>query len=84
MEDGGGFHDGFSYVMAYGLPEKLSFNMYVFYSLNPTIDCSPAILDSLRGVFKRIGAKEVYLAITSEDASIVYYRLSDGIVKPPV
>ncbi|KNZ78869.1 hypothetical protein J132_09553, partial [Termitomyces sp. J132] len=27
---------------------------------------------------------EVYLAITSEDASIVYYKLSQGIVKPPI
>ncbi|KAF8229559.1 hypothetical protein L208DRAFT_165560 [Tricholoma matsutake] len=27
---------------------------------------------------------EIYLAITSEDASIVYYKISLGIVKPPV
>ncbi|RDB14916.1 tRNA-splicing endonuclease subunit SEN15 [Hypsizygus marmoreus] len=27
---------------------------------------------------------QVYLAITSEDASIVYYKISQGIVKPPV
>ncbi|TFK34736.1 tRNA intron endonuclease [Crucibulum laeve] len=27
---------------------------------------------------------EIYLAITSEDASIVYYKISRGIVKPPV
>ncbi|KAF9466225.1 tRNA intron endonuclease [Collybia nuda] len=27
---------------------------------------------------------EIYLAITSEDASIVYYKISAGIVKPPV
>ncbi|RDB24288.1 tRNA-splicing endonuclease subunit SEN15 [Hypsizygus marmoreus] len=27
---------------------------------------------------------EIYLAITSEDASIVYYKISTGIVKPPV
>ncbi|KAF5386986.1 hypothetical protein D9615_001967 [Tricholomella constricta] len=26
----------------------------------------------------------IYLAITSEDASIVYYKISQGIVKPPV
>lgn len=39
---------------------------------------------SLRGTFERLQAKEVYLAITSEDASIVYYKLSNGIVKPPV
>jgi len=28
--------------------------------------------------------KEIYLAITAEDASIVYYKISEGIVKPPV
>jgi len=27
---------------------------------------------------------EIYLGITSEDSSIVYYRLSKGIVKPPM
>jgi len=27
---------------------------------------------------------EIYLGITSEDSSIVYYRLSKGIVKPPI
>ncbi|KAF8061664.1 tRNA intron endonuclease [Lyophyllum atratum] len=27
---------------------------------------------------------EIYLAITSEDASIVYYKISQGIVKPLV
>jgi len=27
---------------------------------------------------------EIYLAITSEDSSIVYYKISLGIVKPPV
>ncbi|PPQ73160.1 hypothetical protein CVT26_014826 [Gymnopilus dilepis] len=26
----------------------------------------------------------IYLAITTQDASIVYYKLSQGIVKPPV
>ncbi|KZP31622.1 hypothetical protein FIBSPDRAFT_916846 [Athelia psychrophila] len=28
--------------------------------------------------------KEIFLAITTEDASIVYYKISQGIVKPPV
>ncbi|KAK7022146.1 Sen15 domain-containing protein [Favolaschia claudopus] len=28
--------------------------------------------------------QEIYLAITSDDASIVYYKLSRGIVKPQV
>ncbi|KAF4598987.1 hypothetical protein EYR38_007400 [Pleurotus pulmonarius] len=27
---------------------------------------------------------EVYLAITTEDSSIVYYKISRGIVKPPL
>ncbi|KAJ6499561.1 tRNA intron endonuclease [Mycena vitilis] len=27
---------------------------------------------------------EIYLAITSDDASIVYYKISNGIVKPQV
>ncbi|KDQ25679.1 hypothetical protein PLEOSDRAFT_1046111, partial [Pleurotus ostreatus PC15] len=27
---------------------------------------------------------EVYLAITSDDSSIVYYKISRGIVKPPL
>ncbi|KAF8895574.1 tRNA intron endonuclease, partial [Infundibulicybe gibba] len=27
---------------------------------------------------------ELYLAVTSDDASIVYYKISLGIVKPPV
>jgi tRNA-splicing endonuclease subunit Sen15, fungi type len=26
---------------------------------------------------------EIYLAITSDDSSIVYYKISSGIVKPP-
>ncbi|KAF8349549.1 tRNA intron endonuclease [Amanita rubescens] len=26
--------------------------------------------------------QEIYLAITSDDASLVYYKISDGIVKP--
>ncbi|KAH6912960.1 tRNA intron endonuclease [Coprinopsis sp. MPI-PUGE-AT-0042] len=40
--------------------------------------------EKLHSAFSRLKAKEYYLAITSEDASIVYYKLSDGIVKPPV
>ncbi|KAL9711357.1 hypothetical protein Ac2012v2_005902 [Leucoagaricus gongylophorus] len=27
---------------------------------------------------------EIYLAITSEDASIVYYKISSGVVKPSI
>ncbi|KAF8726088.1 hypothetical protein AX14_008097 [Amanita brunnescens Koide BX004] len=28
------------------------------------------------------GPQEIYLAITSDDSSLVYYKISDGIVKP--
>lgn len=39
----------------------------------------------LQDAFKDLkNPKEMYLAITSEDASIVYYKISQGIVKPPV
>ncbi|TFK52347.1 hypothetical protein OE88DRAFT_1657557 [Heliocybe sulcata] len=30
------------------------------------------------------GPQEVYIAITVEDSSIVYYKISQGIVKPPL
>ena len=48
----------------------------------------------LQGAFKTLFSKErmdnvaappfLYVAITSSDSSIVYYKLSQGIVKPPV
>jgi hypothetical protein len=39
----------------------------------------------LQDAFKELQhPKEIYLAITTEDASIVYYKISQGIVKPPV
>jgi len=39
----------------------------------------------LHDAFKGLeNPKEIFLAITSEDASIVYYKISNGIVKPPV
>ncbi|EMD31440.1 tRNA-splicing endonuclease subunit Sen15 [Gelatoporia subvermispora B] len=35
--------------------------------------------------FKELGSPpHVYLAINAEDSSIVYYKISPGIVKPPV
>lgn len=47
--------------------------------------------NGLMGVFRLENAfvsldnpPEVYLAITSEDSSIVYYKISRGIVKPPL
>ncbi|EDR12989.1 uncharacterized protein LACBIDRAFT_312094 [Laccaria bicolor S238N-H82] len=38
----------------------------------------------LQAAFAQLSTKEIYLGITSEDASIVYYKISQGIVKPPV
>ncbi|KZV93809.1 hypothetical protein EXIGLDRAFT_673622 [Exidia glandulosa HHB12029] len=36
-------------------------------------------------VFRELdGVQEVHLGITSEDSSVVYYKLSRGIVKPPL
>jgi len=37
----------------------------------------------IHGAFEDIGdASELYIAITAEDSSIVYYKLSKGLVKP--
>ncbi|KDQ20953.1 hypothetical protein BOTBODRAFT_183642 [Botryobasidium botryosum FD-172 SS1] len=40
----------------------------------------------LRSIFDNLAPspEEIYLAITSEDSSIVYYKISKGIVKPPI
>jgi len=39
----------------------------------------------LQDAFKDLGnPKEIYLGITADDASIVYYKISQGIVKPPM
>ncbi|KAF7760241.1 hypothetical protein Agabi119p4_10917 [Agaricus bisporus var. burnettii] len=39
----------------------------------------------LNDAFVSLGEpSEIYLATTSEDASIVYYKISTGIVKPPM
>ncbi|KAJ2926303.1 hypothetical protein H1R20_g10790, partial [Candolleomyces eurysporus] len=40
--------------------------------------------EQLQNAFSRLEIDQIFLAITSEDASIVYYKLSTGIVKPPV
>jgi len=37
----------------------------------------------IHGAFEDIGETlELYIAITTEDSSIVYYKLSKGLVKP--
>jgi len=39
----------------------------------------------LQAAFKELQhPKEIYLAIATDDSSIVYYKISQGIVKPPV
>ncbi|KAF8885683.1 tRNA intron endonuclease [Gymnopilus junonius] len=58
------------YVVPCSLSETLSFAWFVssFMSLR-TPETNPPF---------------IFLAITTQDASIVYYKLSQGIVKPPV
>ena len=57
---------------------SISFLIYWWYTgRNPNI--SPSLNDAFISLGK---PSEIYLAITSEDASIVYYKLSSGIVKP--
>jgi len=37
----------------------------------------------IHGAFEDMGdAEELYMAITAEDSSIVYYKFSKGLVKP--
>ncbi|KAG8996450.1 hypothetical protein FRB94_008281 [Tulasnella sp. JGI-2019a] len=40
----------------------------------------------LNAIFEEVSPSpmEIYLGITSDDSSIVYYRLSKGMVKPPL
>lgn len=43
------------------------------------------VLSRFHKAFEELGKPpQIYLAINSEDSSIVYYKLSPGIVKPPV
>ncbi|PPQ69110.1 hypothetical protein CVT25_004607 [Psilocybe cyanescens] len=65
------------YVVPCSLSETLSFawlqdafsQLFTDLTKNQAVDSNPPCL---------------YVAITSSDASIVYYKLSHGIVKPPV
>jgi len=42
-------------------------------------------LSWIYSAFEEFGSpEEVYIAITAEDSSIVYYKISQGIVKPPL
>ncbi|TFK71296.1 hypothetical protein BDN72DRAFT_837902 [Pluteus cervinus] len=38
----------------------------------------------LSSAFASFPSSSIYLAITSEDSSVVYYKISQGIVKPPM
>lgn len=39
----------------------------------------------LHDAFRELGGPpQIYLAINTDDSSIVYYKISSGIVKPPV
>ncbi|KIJ96850.1 hypothetical protein K443DRAFT_134021 [Laccaria amethystina LaAM-08-1] len=51
-------------------------------SLSETVSFAYSI--RLQPAFAQLNTKEICLGITSEDASIVYYKISQGIVKPPV
>ena len=43
------------------------------------------LLYRIRTTFKELGGPpHVYLAINTEDSSIVYYKISPGIIKPPL
>lgn len=47
--------------------------------------CSLCRRHRIRTTFKELGSPaHVYLAINTEDSSIVYYKISPGIVKPPL
>ncbi|KAF8802558.1 hypothetical protein BYT27DRAFT_7196475 [Phlegmacium glaucopus] len=73
--------DKILYIVPCSLSETLSFswlqNVFaeLFPSPNPTSSSSENIDPA---------PSFIYIAITSQDASIVYYKLSQGIVKPPV
>ena len=63
-------------------------NHYQFHGLYPiSFKVNPSINHSVRlqDAFKDLGnPKEIYLGITADDSSIVYYKISQGIVKPPM
>lgn len=41
------------------------------------------VASRIHGAFEDMGGvQELYMAITAEDSSIVYYKLSKGLVKP--
>ncbi|KAH8114430.1 tRNA intron endonuclease [Phellopilus nigrolimitatus] len=42
-------------------------------------------LDWIKGAFKDLGdPPEIFLGISTEDSSIVYYKISPGFAKPPL
>ncbi|WFD36707.1 hypothetical protein MCUN1_003594 [Malassezia cuniculi] len=51
-------------------------------TLNASLYVANALLTRIRDVFSSAGASQVLLAMMSSDATVVYYRLSQGMVKP--
>ncbi|KAJ7098177.1 tRNA intron endonuclease [Mycena belliarum] len=71
------------HVVPCSLAETLSFSWCVLYHSNPSDIIRPE--PRLKTAFTQLSdPPEIYLAITSDDASIVYYKLSRGIVKPQI
>jgi len=71
-------------VVPCSLAESLSISWYMPTPLLRSL-AQVGHFDRLQDAFNELQhPKEIYLAITAEDASIVYYKISEGIVKPPV
>ncbi|KAI0831158.1 tRNA intron endonuclease [Trametes gibbosa] len=54
-------------------------------SVVPCVISESLSTDWIRTTFQELGSPpHLYLAINTEDSSIVYYKISPGIVKPPL
>ncbi|KAJ7274094.1 tRNA intron endonuclease [Mycena rebaudengoi] len=72
------------YVVPCSLAETLSFSWFVNFPCTATA-LSISLLFRLITAFTLLSdPPEIYLAITSDDASLVYYKISRGFVKPQV
>ncbi|KAH9949854.1 tRNA intron endonuclease [Amylocystis lapponica] len=77
------FQEGALYVVPCSLQESLS----ISWCASLDIRCSHRreYPFRLQNAFEELNKPpQVYLAINSEDSSIVYYKISPGIVKPPI
>jgi len=60
--------------------ETKTTNIVLPCSLSETLS-----IEWLSQVFDELkGPREIHLGIVSDDSSIVYYRIGDGIIKPPL